>query len=66
MLSEVDDGYAGFRLLHVGGRWYFFKLVPFGDEFILRVFVDCTLLVRHDRLLLSGFASTYFVNELTI
>ena len=42
------------------------KFDPYGDEFILRVFVDGTLLVRYDRLLLSGFLSTFFVLELTI
>ena len=43
-----------------------FKLDPNGDEFILRVFVDGTLLVRYDRLLLSGFPSTCFLSELTV
>ena len=65
MLLEVGDGYAGLRLLHVGGRWYFFNLDPGGDEFILRVFVGGTLLVRYVRLLLSGFPSTCFAFELT-
>ena len=25
---EVDDGRAGLRLLHVGGRWYFLTWTP--------------------------------------
>ena len=46
--------------------FFFEKIDPDGDEFILRVFVDGTSLVRYDRLLLSGFPSTYFAFELTI
>ena len=44
----------------------FLSFDHYGDEFFLRVFVDGTLLVRYDRLLLSGFLSTFFVFELTI
>ena len=53
-------------MLEVVGVFFFFskkKFVPYGDEFILHVFVDGTLLVWYDRLLLSGFPSTKIVFE---
>ena len=42
-----------FAYCMLGGSMVFFKFVLDGDVFILRVFVDGTLLVRYDRLLIS-------------